>query len=498
MIWQTLKNWLASLRRMDGLDLPDTGRSSVEPLSDRISAALGTLGGVLPVIDFQMLALLKKLWLFNPDLAQFVSNIKNLGNTGHKLIVNAGSMQAAESAVLRLNEAAARLYDIGGGVDGLINAYLVQVAWSGALSSEDVVDFVGRRVDRVVIVPVEQIRFRFVDGRYIPFQMPNMLAAVQGAPLGMIPLNLNTYHYSAIDTVENSPYAKPPATAAVDTITGPQTDMLANIKWIAQKLGILGLVSVACTPPRQLPNETIAEYQTRAKNYLANVRKVMENSFSKGLLVHFKDQEMQHSNVASNARGSRDIWQITEEQVMSGLAMQPAFFGRTDSTTETYADVVYNLLLAQVGNMQRLVKRRQEATYRLDLRLEGLDVDAISVQFNRAHARDPLREAQAEDLHTTTAIRKAQNGIISPDEAAQELGYESAYDPELISAQPAAAAGLQSAGKVGAGRASELAVTLRFDRSAQKYRFVPPRIELAASVEADAPNVVTLKKKRAA
>jgi hypothetical protein len=497
-MFEGIRNWLASQRRVNGIELPDTGRSSVEPLSDRISAALGAFGGVAPSIDFQMLALLKRLWIYNPDVSQYVQNITNLGNTGHKLIVDAPSSSAAEAAAMRLNEAATRLYDASGGVDGLINAYLAQIAWSGALSSEDVVDFMGRRVDRVVIVPVEEIRFRFIDGHYAPFQQPRTVASVQKAPLGLIPLNENTYRYLAIQTVENSPYAKPPGTAAVESITGPQTDMRDNIKWIAQKLGILGLVSVACTPPRQQPNETVAEFQTRAKGYLANVRKVMESTFKNGLLVHFKDQQMQHANVASDARGAKDIWQINEEQVMSGLAMQPAFFGRTDSTTETYADVVYNLLLAQVSNMQRLAKRRVEWTYRLDLRLAGIDVDAVSLQFNKPHARDAHKDAQGELIRTQVAILKAEKGIISPDEAAQEMGYESAYDPELISAQPQAATALQGAGKVGAGRASQATATFRFDRSSQRYRFVPQRIELASAVEADSANVFSLKKKRAA
>ena len=159
------------------------------------------------------------------------------------------------------------------------------------------------------------------------------------------------------------------------------------------KFGILGLVSVACTPPPKQPNEDQDSYNRRAQKYLASVRKVLAANFNKGLLVHYRDQQMQHSNVASDARGAKDVWQINEEQVMSGLGMQPAFFGRTDSTTETYADVVYRLLLALVSNIQRLAKRRQEATYRLDLRLGGLAMDGVSLQLNKAYARDPLKEA---------------------------------------------------------------------------------------------------------
>jgi hypothetical protein len=449
-----------------------------------------------------MLACLKQLRILNPDFSQFVSNLVNLGNTGHQIVVDASSDQRAEAALNRINESAARIYPNGAGVDGLFNAYIDQVAWSGALSSEDVVNIAARRVEQVVLVPVEQIRFRLVDGRYTPHQQTGFGLGLTNSPLGTIPLNEFTYHYFALSTIENSPYAKPPGTAAVGMITGPQTDAIENIKYIVKKLGILGLVSVAVTPPRQKPNEDEASYNTRSQSYLGRVRKALDGSFMRGLLVHFMGQKISHSNVASDARGSNEIFRVIEEQVMSGVAMQPAFFGRTDSTTETYAGVVYNLLSAQVGNIQRLVKRRQEATYRLDLLLAGIDVDGVSLAFNRAHALKPLEEAEAEQVRVATALQKARAGIISPDQAAQELGYDSAFDPELLSSLPEAAGSLRRMSR-GAGHAQNaISATFRFDRSAHRYRFVPQRVELnGAPVEVEtyvpAHKFAALKKKAA-
>lgn len=493
--WHKRFSWVLSLRRVEGIELPDDGRSSVETtstLSGRIADSLSVFGTVSPVIDFEMLRCLKMLWLTNPDLSQYVANIVHLGNSGHQMVIDAPATSIAEAALTRINEAAARIYQNGAGVDGLINAYLAQIAWSGALSSEDVVDLAARRVEQVVLVPVEQIRFRFLEGQYIPFQHPNNFLGFSNSTLGGVRLNAETYRYYAVQTIENSPYAKPPASAAVAAITGPQTDMLENVKWIARKLGILGLVSVACTPPPKQTNEDQDSYNRRAQKYLSSVRKVLAANFNKGLLVHFRDQQMQHSNVASDARGAKDVWQINEEQVMSGLGMQPAFFGRTDSTTETYADVVYRLLLALVGNVQRLAKRRQEATYRLDLRLGGLAIDGVSLQFNKAYARDPLAEAQAEEAHVRTVILKVEKGIISPDEGARELGYDSAFDPSLLSAAPELAGSLRALTTVNSAAA---VLKFRFDVAAQRYRYEPTRIELD-NQDADG-KVVPLKKKAA-
>ncbi len=498
---ERFKGAWASFRRVGGVELPEGGRSSVEPLSNRLIGSLEALGSVSPLIDFQMLACLKQLWIFNPDLSQYVSNIVNLGNTGHQITVEAGSDQRAEQAVKRVNETASRIYANGAGVDGLINEYLAQVAVFGALSSEDVVNFAGRRVEQTVLVPVEQIRFRYIDGKYVPHQQPGFGIGFVRSVLGLIPLNEATYHYYALQTVENSPYAKPPATAAVGILTGPQSDAVENIKYIVKKLGILGLVSVAVTPPGRKGNEDDSAYNSRAQKYLANVRKVLDGSFMRGLLVHFRDQKIDHSNVPSDARGSTEIFRVIEEQAMSGLAMQPAFFGRTDSTTETYAGVVYNLLTAQVANIQRLAKRRQEATYRLDLQLAGMDVEGISLGFNRAHALNLLQEAQAEQARVLTVIEKVKAGFISPDQGAQELGYDSAFDPSILSDSPELAGALQRAA-LGAGSAWRPPATFRFDRSSQRYRFVPQRLELNGSpveVETYVPThkFLTVKKKAA-
>lgn len=493
-VWDSLRAWMerrlratkdtkvSELRRVAGAgELPETGRSSVEStLADRLDSSLSFWGSVSPVVSFEMLAVLKHLHVFNPDVSQYVSNVVNLANTGHQLTINASSTRRAEAAIRRLNESASRLYPSGAGVDGLINSYLAQIAWSGALSSEDVVNFAGRRVEKVVLVPVEQIRFRYLDGEYVAHQQPGIGAGLMRSPLGLIRLNSETYRYYALQTVENSPYARPPASAAVAAITGPQTDMLENIKFVAKKLGILGLVSLVVEKPPQGDNESDDAYRERAQNYLAKVGAAAEKLSHKGLIVTYDDQKVDHSNVTSDARGAYDVFRMNEEQVFSGLGTFPAFHGRTDSTTETYADVVYNFMLAQAANVQRLVKRRQERTYMLDLRLGGLEVNSVSLNFNKAHARDPLSEAQAEQVRTDVALKKAEKGVISPDQAAQELGYDSAWDAALMLNNKEAAEKLRRVARRDDFAVNSGIINLRFDRNSQNYKYVPEVYSVAA------------------
>jgi hypothetical protein len=496
---QRLANWVRSFRRVDGIELPEDGRSSAETAP----GLFGAIGSVTPPFDtyYEDLRKLKQFAIRNPDFSQMISNVVALGNTGHDLTVDAATDAAAEAALSRINESAARLGGNRAGVDGLINAYLRQSVVFGAISSEDVIDFTGRRVERVVIVPVEQVRFRYVDGQYVPHQQAPLMGLSgksrgQGL-LGLIPLNPNTYQYLALDTIENSPYAKPPATAAIDFMEGPQQDAWDNIKWIVKKLGILGLVSVIVRPPSRKGGESEGEFTSRAQKYLKNVRDVLDGNFNKGLLVTYNDQKVDHSNVVSDARGAGDLFQTIEELVFSGMDSMAWAHGRNYTTTETFADVVYNILISRMQNHQRLAKRRQERTYWLDLTLAGIPFDSISLNFNRAEDRNAYQKAQAKELEQRMAIERATKGITSPDACAQELGYESAFDPELLSSVPGVAgnAGAGLSRKPWANRAG-LSVTFRFDRQSQRYRFATSRIELSSTpVGADDSNVVPFEKK---
>lgn len=484
--WERLKIAIATFRRLGGVELPDTGRSSAETIGQGMSAYLQSFASISPVIDFEMLKVLKCFWLYNPDFSQYIANIVNLGNPGHELSVDAANDAIAEKAVARLNEASSRIYTLGVGVDGLINQYLTSVAWSGAISSEDVVNFAANRVEKVVMVPVEQIRFRYNKDldQYDPYQRATNLfdPIPANSALGLIPLNQTTYNYSALSTVENSPYAKPPATAAVDAILEGQKPIMDNIRFMARKIGLLGLIAVSVTPPRRLGGETEQEYNARSKTYLQNVSKALDGNFNKGLVATFADQKVDHTSVSEGAQGVYDLNRLSEEQVFSGMAAMPGFHGRTDATTETFADVVYYLLTAQTANMQRLVKRRQERTYMLDLRLGGIDVAGVSLNFHQAHSRNALQEAQTEDLRFQTVVAKIEKGLYTADEGAQELGEESWYDESKIAGEPdIIPAPVPAAGPANQDKTQQRrTLTLRFDKASQQYRYRPERIEISS------------------
>jgi hypothetical protein len=168
---------------------------------------------------------------------------------------------------------------------------------------------------------------------------------------------------------------------------------------------------------------------------------------------------------------------MVEEQVFSGMGSMAFAHGRNYTSTETFADVVYHLLVSQSESVQRLAKRRQEQTYRLDLALAGIEAD-VSIEFNRIKSRNDLQAAQAKQAEQEMVLERGRAGIISPDQCANELGYESAFDPGLLNpvSSGVAGTGLRAKGP-------EFSATFRFDRQSQRYRFASSRIEIASAAD---------------
>lgn len=475
-----LRDFLRPGRSRKGLEasipsaaLPKGGRSSRESqhtLLAGIASYLAYWDGVEPLLPPGYLEQIVRIAVVNPDMSQAVSNWVAIGNPGHDLII-VGEDEAVAAAERRLNVKARSLARHTAGIDGLVNKYLEQVALTGAISSEDVVTLgpVGSGVEQVVIVPTSQIRFKRKGAEYVPYQL------VDGEEL---PLNPITYRYLAHMTIENSPYAKPPMVAAIEPILDQRT-MKKNLQFVLKKFGLFGLISAAVTPPNRELRETEDEYQKRVQSYLKEVLEAFKENFHEGLAVYTNDIKVERTNLTTDARGVQEIFRLNEEQVFSGLGSDPAMHGRTYSTTETYARVVYNLLVRHAESFQRPVKRRIERTYQLDLALAGIPIEEVSLHFHQAKSQDPFTEARARQVAWRVVREKVEAGLLNPDTAARELGYDDWHDVTRIKFSDSTH--LQRVdGKPIPQSLNKGLHRFRFESFTQRYRHVRPRLALSS------------------
>jgi len=469
--------------------VPRSGRSSQEDtgsLFDRIGSFNSQFDTLTPIVPFEVLDFLEKAALTSPDMAHVVNNIKALANNGHEIIIVSDNDNMVEAAQQTLNERAQNIYPRSAGVDGLINHYIDQLCFSGAISSEDVANAQLNGVEKVVFVPTPSIRFRYIDGEYRPFQK---LKSELLGDNSLIPLNDETYRYYAFRTFENQPYAVPMFVSSIEPLL-TQMDMQKNVKYVMRKFGLLGLVAMALKPPTKMANETGSEFETRKKTYLNDVVTALQDNFFKGLMVTYNDQEIQHHNITGEARGAKDVWDLNEEQMASSMLVDPLFMGRAFNTTETFGNVVYRFIVGHVENVRRLVKRRMERTYELHLRLAEIFVDDVIFAFNPQPARDPLATEEAFSLKQRSVIERVQNGMIPPDVGAQELGYDNWFDvSRLDGVMPGAGAALRANGRS--------PLRFRYDQGLNRYRFIRQRLSLPVVTETEEARDLAISKKRA-
>ncbi len=142
--------------------------------------------------------------------------------------------------------------------------------------------------------------------------------------------------------------------------------------------------------------------------------------------MSYEDVSVEHKSVTADARGAADLFQLGEEQLTSGLDMDPSLLGRNYSTTETYAGVVHESFIMKLLERQRLVKRFLERVYWLHLVLRGFKVDKVRVSFNQPRSLSPQSDAQAENFRLLNIKMKEDAGWINADQAAREAGYTKA------------------------------------------------------------------------
>ncbi len=415
-----------------GLVLPESGRSSREQSFSGILQSIDDyFGTVNPYVPIETLKTLTLLALYNPDISQAVKTVRTMVNNGHSLIITDKKESRQRAAIERLNEQASLWYKRSAGIDGLFYAYSTQLAVSNAISSEDVIAPDMRGVIDIVLVPTFSIRFKHEGGGYVPYQAVS--AFDREARDGLLKLNELTYSYYAAQVLENSPYAIPEMVAALGPI-GIQREMFKNISFAVKKMGLLGLNTIKVRPLQRKPGETEAQWVARNQKYIDSVASSVKDNFSEGVLVLPDDQEFQNYPLNVNAAGTKDLIQTVEEQVFSGIDLDPAMAGRTYSTTETYATVVYDKTTAKAGTYQRLIKRRQEKTMKTDRQLARIDVESCSLHFNEHESLKPNIEQLAKRYKLKNTLDRLKHGIISPTKGAQEEGYDDYHDPEILKA----------------------------------------------------------------
>lgn len=406
--------------------------------------AYAPLGYMLPRETLDYVELLST---YNPDFSQAVENLKMLSNSGHELMVEAGSELQVRRIKEKLEEKARTIQAQHGGIDGVIDKLMDQAAVYGAMCGEWILsDDLSDVVDFVDINP-KTIYYFWQDDeeRFAPYQRVNHAQAKKAKERGQevindtyIRLNELTFHYYAFDAAPESPYGTPPFLAALANIA-IQRDLVANMAQIVKKIGLLGIIDLKISALDPKPGETDEHYAARAEDYLSQYAELAEDMAREGGLIHFDDVEAKTWQIGGNAAGATNIHKANEEMVFSGLKSMPSVQGRSYSTTETYAGVAYDIIIRNTAKYQRAAKRMIESGYWLVAGLNGMAPTKISLKFNENRSINRQQDAVAESVEIRNSMLLWVLGVIDQLQVSQRHGYGQPATPMTEPPERAAA-----------------------------------------------------------
>jgi hypothetical protein len=243
--------------------------------------------------------------------------------------------------------------------------------------------------------------------------------------------NPNTFFYYGLNMDWDNPYGWAMIESSY-TLMKIADEMLDDMKNSSSNAGIPRL-HIKIAQPKQMENEDGENYVERASSYFdAYIKQFSE--------IGNDDNFYSWDDVTIGVVGGNSqfgyTWKtnrnVLDEEIIAGFHLFPWVVGKSAATTKNWVQSQFDMLMSQTKSIQLVGRSLTEWIANTELKLKGLgDVRAVHV-FDAP--RDPARKDIAEAIQTeiSNALTKAKEGIISPDDAARELGYDKAHDPTII------------------------------------------------------------------
>ena len=420
----------------------DEGKGSISPGSvsqpdDGVgnSELITTLNGmtnlVTPTFRTELIPIIRDLYKINPDVSIALQDMFKLSNTGHT--IDFPNNTAEESTKMRehLKKVTNRWSRYTAGIDGLINKFIVQLLVSGAISAEGVPNKKLSGLETILFIKPETIRFkRENNGVYHPYQRNPRI--VDGLKDSFIKLNTETYCYVGMYNDTDEPYGVPPFMSALDSIAGQHT-MRKNFKHIMEIMGMVGFLEAKMAKPPRTAGESEKTYQERLNSTLRKMKTNIVGGMSDGVVVgYIDDHEFDLKSTSASMQNINLPWNMNQQSVANGLGVNGSIIGvsASQSGTEGGAGIQLSKMISQLKNIQTLVIFVLEFFYSLELRLAGFNNKGITIQFGTSTVSDDIKLQQAREYRARVNVTLYNQGIISQDQFARDMGYEAPDQPE--------------------------------------------------------------------
>lgn len=411
------------------------GRVSVPDDGIGNSELMVTLQGltklVTPSFRTELIPLIRALYKVNPDVSIALQDMFKLANTGHTIDFPNNSPEEATLMREHLREATKRWSRYTAGIDGLVNKFIVQLLVGGAISVEGVPNKDLTGLETLLFIKPETIRFkRENNGVYHPYQVnPGLISQDKEQ---YIRLNTETYCYIGMYNDTDEPYGIPPFMSALDSIAG-QHQMRKNFKHIMEIMGMVGFLEAKMAKPTRTAGESEKAYQGRLNTTLRKMKSNLVGGMSDGIVVgYMDDHEFELKSTSASMQNINLPWNMNQQSVANGLGVNGSIIGVSASQagTEGGAGIQLSKMISQLKNIQTLAVFVLEFFYSLELRLAGFNNKGVTIKFSTTTVSDDIKLQQAREYRARVNVTLYNQGIISQDQFARDMGYEVADQPE--------------------------------------------------------------------
>lgn len=411
---------------------PTSGRRSKPTLDSTFTDMKTNMTFVTPKFIYDIIPTIRKLSWVNSDVGLALNDMVQLTNTGHWVKFDAKIPEEKRVKMKKhLVDASKQWGDGVHGVDGIINKLISQTFISGALCQEWVVNNKKDGIANCPLINPETIYFAWnkTKRRFIPFQKQNYkTGGIHGEK--MVKMNPYTFKYFTLNGDTENPYPIPPFLTALNSLD-TQANMDKNISFIMEQLGLLGFSETLVSKPAQKDGESDDKYLARLTQYLDSVKSQIKNGIKDGSIIGFiDDHEFEFHNTSKNLTGASDLYAQNEIKIAGGLKIAPEFLGFPTGGSESGMSIIFTKMLAQLVNVQNLVKSSLEFGYSLELMLAGYGDVKLEVVFKPSTITDELKSQQAQEYKIRNIDNKYKMGVISQQQKAEELGYDKPDAPE--------------------------------------------------------------------
>lgn len=394
---------------------PDTYGGTVSILKDMTQL-------ITPSFRTDLIPLIRALYKVNPDMGIALQDMFKLTNTGHRVLFPRNTPEEANKMREHLESVRKKWATYTAGIDGIVNKLIGQILVAGATSFEAVPNIDLNGIATVVFLNPEDIIFkRLNNGVYHPYQKNKNYASNKDP---FIKLNTSTYKYSALFNDTDEPYGIPPFLTALDSIKS-QGDMMGNFKHIMEVLGMVGFVEAKMQKPAKRADQSERDYERTLTNTLKQLKTNILGGLKDGVVAgYMDDHEFNLTSTSTNLTNVDKLWGMNQQSVANGLGVNGTIIGVTNTTNEGAAGILLSKMISQLKSIQMIIQDSLEFIYSLELLLAGFNNKGCKVLFNTSTITDEVKYQQAQEYKIRNNVALYNQGIISQEDFAFNMGYE--------------------------------------------------------------------------